>query len=319
MRLLIAYSAEQWGHDDVLSAFIGALAQLPKFFEPLQTLALNVDHENLPSDESFDAVICINALAWYIKNRADLKGRPWVCVVSFAMHDLHEFVRNISSAHDMGISAMFTNVATFVKQCSAAWPAAFMSRPSNIQEFKERTSSPRKYTFGTVLPNIVDRDFSQLLLTQRYVTELKPSWELGIWVHETETKFLPKELEHLAVPTFNLASAYDAIEYFIPAPRITDLRVGTMASEVIEAIARGCAPLLFVNPRLNEMDKYVSPHFTSLSAYKDAIKSIVGGTTMVDTQRVNHLLPTPASCATQIWTAYIRWMTNNATAARNEV
>ncbi len=311
MKLLIAYSDEQWGYDDALSAFIKALNQVPAFIGPHTTLALAVDRETLPSDVSFDAVICVNALSWYIENRIKLKGRPWVGIVSFAMQDLHEFVRNISSAHDMGIGAMFTNCQTFVKQCSAVWPVAFMRRPSLTLIPELRCTKTRPTKFGTVLPNVLDRDFSQLALTIRYLQELKEGWQLSTFVREDDMHKLPDAVRPNRVALRDIDDAYSSIEYFIPAPRITDLRVGLPAYEVIEAIAHGCAPLLFTNPRVNELDRYVSPHFTSLSSYKDAIKSILGGAVMVDTSSVTHLLPPPQLCATQVWSAFVRWMSNN--------
>ena len=321
MNILIVHSTEQWGHDNVLGPFIDCLATPPSYItSKANFITLDADENEVVdlSDVVFDVVLCINAMPWYLKNRTAFKGRPWVGTISFAAHDLHEFLRNINAATDLGINAMFTNCANFVKQCSAVWPVAFTLRPSVYTAVPQKERK-RRAKFGSILPNIVDRDFSQIELTIRYLKELNYKDEFALWIHEDEKRKLPEGLEEVALVGEDLTSLYGIIDYIIPAPRISDLRIGTPPSEVLEAVARGCKPLLFTNPRVNALDKYVSPHFTSLSSYKDAIKSILAGNHIIELQDVTALLPVPAVVSAQIWTAYVRWISNNATTAGLEV
>ena len=111
MKILFVYSVLQTGFDPVIPALIQELQ-----------IGNTVTYQSAENDvatscvcdicqEEYDAVILVDALRWYLKNRLKLVGRPWVCLVSFSFETLTPYIR-IPSA-DSGVNAIFSNCPVF--------------------------------------------------------------------------------------------------------------------------------------------------------------------------------------------------------------
>lgn len=315
MKTLIVYSQTQFGFDPVLPALLEALRNTGVNYSEASTIDADA-HDGLPShlvEVEFDAVICMDAIHWFFQNRTMLLGRPWVCVIAFSMRDVMELRHSISKSLELGIHAIFTSSVHFVSDTSAIHPTVYARRPSSIWTWQKPTID-RKWVsvFGCVLPNIEDRDFSQLL----YVSErIKDPEELKIYVDVHEKQELPEALRQHRAYAENLFGHYDDFAYYIPAPRITDYRIGHPPYEILEAIERGCQPILVRHPIIPTLHELVSPQFNSLNDLDAAIDQAMFESLSIEMNSARKHMSQPADLQSQVWQAYARWRANNAPAS----
>jgi hypothetical protein len=174
--------------------------------------------------------------------------------------------------NETGITVVFSNCAHFVSQISHVMPAMFYWRPLPANLVPTNTDR----MIGCVLPNIVDRDFCLLDLAASAMNKAGRGDKFVIYTRDNDDWKLPDSLEKYRKPysVGGEAAAYQSIKFYIPAPRITDYRVGIVPPEIIRACAYGCQPLLIYHPALAPLQKIVNPIVTSLKDYKDHIKDI---------------------------------------------
>lgn len=322
MKILIVYSQTQFGFNPVLPRLIDALGD--PGFEPVQSLVVinsDVVH-GLPHDAvdvAFDAVICIDSLQWFFQNRTTLSGRPWVAVMAFAVIDALELMQSIPRSLELGINAIFTSCAAFVDQTSALVPAVFTKQPSAVWGLDlshEIDPLDREVKFGTVLPNVEDRDFSQLIFTLEHLKEAGREGKFTLFVDDREQMRVPEVLApYVTRVADDLFSCFQKIVFFIPAPRITNYRLAVPPPEIFEALERGCFPLLMRHPLMNALHLLVSPQFANLSEYTAALQQACTVGLPMDLNSAKPYISTPYDVRTQVWFAYARWRANNATPA----
>jgi hypothetical protein len=163
--------------------------------------------------------------------------------------------------------------------------------------------------FGTVLPNVVDRDFSQLKWTADFLAPEGHDAKLKIFISSAEKMRLPPSLDKYAVRVPDVFEHYQSIRYFIPAPRIIDYRGGILPPEVIQAAHNGCQPMMIFHPLLSKMESSLTL-FRSLTAYGEGLKTALNGDDAVTVSLAQDMCPAPRVLAEQVWTAYTRWKAN---------
>lgn len=202
------------------------------------------------------------ALRWYVRNRASIPGRPWVGALSWCFDDLMSIIADKAvpgiNLIDAGINALWTNCPAYVQQTSAAYQCTFNHKPlSSIPVF-----AAKRHKFAAILPNVRDRDFSQLLWTLRRLKKLMPlrfnDGDCGpkICLSKGAQERLPDQVVDLlgedniirVAHGEILESVYDMYEYVINVPRITDIRGGVVPPEIYLAIQHGCIPLVIHHP-----------------------------------------------------------------------
>ncbi|MBV6342719.1 hypothetical protein [Candidatus Magnetobacterium casense] len=313
MRALVAYSLKQTGRDPVLLTLAEELRKIAngRAGLPIESGEAGweveiycVESDDIPPVD-YDMIVLVDAIEWYFSHRFTLPGRPWVCLLSLHLESVIPILRGVSSAFDAGINAIFTNSPAFVSHMSAAIPTSFIWQPVD-RRFLSLPGGSRPVKFGTVIPNVIDRDFSQVLMTHAFLKS-KGYTGVDVYLPESETMRLPDEAgNQVKVSDANLFDAFSQVEYYIPAPRITDLRGGIIPTELMQAFASGCIPLVFFHPLLNPLKDMVSPLFTSLESYKASVGHIARGGSVGTVSVQNDMLPSPRQVADRIWVAYKR-------------
>lgn len=263
MNILIAYSSKQLGPD----AFISELVQQCKKLN--EVVAIDVSKENTGNGDAaeYDIILVIDATEWYIKNKLKLKGRPWVCVMSFSFESLIPFLSVVAS--DLGVHAMICNSGAFVAKCSAMLPTMFHWKP-----VPQSSLVGTHTTIGSVLPNVMDRDFCLIAYVYGFMHSRGIPFKLFMAPGALESR-LPQELEGIQIETFtDEIEVYKTLSYYVPAPRITDYRVGVIPPEMIKAMAYGCKPLSMWHPSLGTIKEVVNPLFDSFDRFKGVLADI---------------------------------------------
>lgn len=317
MRILIAFSGDLLGYDPVITAIMDEFRTVDSFHQldvvdvcrPVEQLmpVLTKDH---------DMVILMNATAWYLKNRLALSGRFKTFLFSFCMEDFLALLQTQTSPQDLMLHGIFTNGEVFMKNVSAAIPARFQWKPCATVDLSNRLES--ELVLGTVLPNVLDRDFSQLVLTIEALTP-ETANKFKIFLAADEKMRLPGALEPFAVrvPRETLFTCYTLFTHFIPAPRITDYRVGILPAEYMQAIISGCRPMLFHHPLTIGLESIVRPIFRSLVSYEKAVLDVLEGVDPIKVEHANYgdgnFLTTPARVVEDLLTIYDRLNANAST------
>lgn len=243
------------------------------------------------------------ALKWYTDMRIRIPGRPMFCALSWSAADLFNLVTPVDGLLDSGLHAIFTNCEEFVKQSTAALPVTYQMKPLSPPLPRDADMA----TFGTVLPNVADRDFSQLIYTNKF---LRPHGSgVTIFIRKDEHKRLPEDLSNFCTRVDDIERAYRQVKYFIPAPRITDYRAGLFPPEVTQAIKYGCLPLIIHHPIL-EQNHGVTPMFNSLTKYDMALKLAFQGNAPVSVRVPATDADTHFNLATRVTQAYRRFKAN---------
>lgn len=299
MKVLLLYSSRNSGPDPVIPELFKALGGDGAMFDIC---------ENLPiPDGEFDITIAYNALEWYAAHRLILPSRSWNCVLSFCFADLTTLLRLNAVVPESGVQLVITNCSEFVRQISAIVPSQFSFKPlvSCLPTESQRT-------FGCVLPNVEDRDFSQLIWTFNFLEELQKPFTACICLAESEKRRLPAGLQRyiLRIPDDSLFRAFGSIKYFVPAPRITDYRGGIIPPEIIEAAAAGSVPLIIKHPLLESISSLI-PMYESLTLYEEQLRFLMEEGTVVDKINLpSSFAPAPKDIALMITRAHVRWMAN---------
>lgn len=307
MNCLLVHNPEQ-GHSYHLAEVASALSG--KFKTKFSVMTTD---DELPKD-TVDVVILWCAIRWWKANRAKLTGRPWVCAVSWCFDDLLDVTTPGMGQVDAGINSVVCNCKQYVLQTSAAFASSFALPPvydpgfGMLPGYKASTMRS-SFQFGTVLPNIVDRDFSQLILTRQLVDKHfgpdAAATKIVIMTRANERMRLPAELADLPMGTID-ENAYKKMFYFIPVPRITDYRGGVMPAEILRALQEGTIPLMFNHPVLPHKLRYMRT-FSSVKQYSEAIAS-VNETRMLNSDGVTVSGCKPEQLAIKLSEDYAEWL-----------
>lgn len=310
MNILVTYSSLLTGQDPAIRVLVSEL----EHFASAKVTLLDV-HENpsLPEDapeEGYAAILLVETTSWYADNCLILKGRPWVGLVALSLDGVLPFLRDQLSLVDSAIRAIFSTSSAFVTQVSAAVPALFTWKPIVVPTAPAEVET----IFGSVLINVLDRDFSQLLVTLKVLKEQWNPEALKIFVCDKEKMRIPDQLvENVRfVCADALWSAFKGIKYYVPAPRITDIRSGIIPSDLMQAAASGAQLLLIDHPLLRPISAEVNPMFKSVKSYSNAVADIAAGSEVVTTSLSDEVKPPPRRLASQIWAALKRYRDENA-------
>lgn len=311
MNILVAYSSLQLGFDPIVKEFAFELSKRG------DNVVLFAVEGNIPKEVfevDFDIVILMEALSWYLKNRLRIIGRPWVGLVAFSFSTLAPYVS--MPIADSGVHAIFSNCQVFVTQSNQQIPALFAWKPI-LKAWSEPDTNYR-IKLGTVLPNILDRDFSALVLASKIFKEAGHPEDFRVFVRADESMRLPADLEQHAVEYHEDGEirAFKALDYFLLSPRITDYRAGLTPPEVFKAIECGCTPLLVYHPALDCLKESVQPMCHSLMHFKSSLSALAQTDIPIDRLVTASIPPnmrvTVSEYVEKIMLGYQRWRVNAA-------
>jgi hypothetical protein len=311
MNVLVAYSSKVLGHDGIINEIREDLS-LRKFDDSeTHVTVINVDEldsENALQND-YGALIFIDALDWYTTNRLKIVGQPWICVVSFSFASLVSLMQTAIS--DTGINTLFSNSTVFVDRCGPTVPAMFTWKPIH----KPVSGLTIGDKIGCVLQNIEDRDFCLLDLVYKELKKLGKEDRFVIYLDANEKGRLPDSLQESGrvIPYFfaqESDQSYFNLEFYIPAPRITDYRVGMIPPEYIKAMHYGCKPLLLWHPALQPLNGVITPIFSSLKDYREAIREVATSSKDIIVKLPENYVLTTDKFSKGIVAAYQRWKTN---------
>jgi len=309
MRTALVYSESQLGFDPAVQEFLEALFSNYHFKSVSEVIKAD-DGKGII--EACDVIILIDSLEWYLANKLKIKGRPWVCMLSFCFEPNITLMTN--PINETGIAVVISSCAHFVNQVSHVLPAMFAWRPV------PSNASPSKFEpeiIGCVLPNTFDRDFCLLDMAAKIKDSLCSETKFEIFAREDDKYKLPASLEiyRHTYPPGEEAKAYQSIKFYIPAPRITDYRVGIVPPEIIRACTYGCQPLLIYHPALAPLQACVNPMFTSIKDYKARLNEVFTWKpgeklNIVSTSIPKEMKPTAESLVNTVALAHQRWKAN---------
>jgi hypothetical protein len=311
VNVLVAYSKNFLGHDGILVEILEELA-LSKFDDTHTSVsAVNVDDDDAAAalQNDYGAIILIDAVDWYTLNRLKIVGQPWICVVSFSFASLTSLIRTAMS--DTGINTIFSNSTVFINRCGPTVPVMFSWKPIH----KPVQSLNPELKIGCVLPNIEDRDFCLLDLVYKELKKLGKEDLFAIYLDKNAKGSLPLDLQNSGrITVYDSAlgadQAYFNLEFYIPAPRITDYRVGMIPPEYIRAMHFGCKPLLLWHPALQPLTGYVTPILSSIKEYKEAIIEAATSKKDVIVKLPENFILSTEKFSKGIVASYQRWKTN---------
>lgn len=303
MNILVLHSSQQMGPDPV----VGAICQEFSGQAGNKVVAVDVDDDVRPvSQTEFNLVVILSALDWFLRERLAIGGRFTACAASFGLDDFLSLMRVNLQLHELGLKAVYSNCAQGVRQVTAAVPVKFVYKPVTVLKPPPLTPANPPVVFGTVLPNVADRDFSQVKWTRDFVKKNNGS-DFKIYISKSEKMRLPADLEECAVRvTDNVFQYFGAVKYFVPAPRITDYRAGVIPPEIIQAMASGSKPLLIGHPNIRLLEKDIEPLSLSLGEYGALLLSLIKGTSEVRSTAGIDYMTTPRSFCESILMAYHR-------------
>lgn len=311
MNILLVYSTRQQGHDP----FVFRLVEQLSAEAGRQVFSLDADAgKTLLGQTKFDLLIVLNAVHWYILHRLSICGTPQVAIASFTGDDVHELMGSLDAIR-ANETTIFTNCYALQKQLEATFSVVYVLKPVVVPtnpDFKPEDS----VALGTVLPNIRDRDFSLIEYVSAYLKERHPKQQFPIIVSAEEKFRLPKSLEEWRTPVApdSLYFSFSYMRTYVPALRLTDLKVGVIGCELWQVLAGGCGLLLPNHPLLMSISAY-TPCFASLADLDRQIEAALKDGPQMRAQSVSDGV---SNFVTKIWD-YCVVGVSNAAAAGTEV
>lgn len=315
MNVALLYDFEQIGHSQLLPQLANALRTMFSADAAIYPVAAEGECiSNLP-DLDFDVIVLLDALKAYFRHRLEFKGRPWVCLYSMCGSTMAQF--RMRKADESGIRAIISNCANAVQQLNNVVPSLFFW-PAVPTSGVRSADAP----VGCVLPNVEDRDFCLMDAAAKVYGEefnqQRAKRKLSLFLPAiissalTDTAGLSSNLMTFC-EMHNFSSVYDEsaawdLRYYIPAPRLTDYRLGVVPPDILRACAYGIKPLLIYHKVLEPLQPYVTM-YTSWDAYTAALRELftTGEVAAAKVPRLpDNLIPLVGELASAIATAYHR-------------
>ncbi len=263
MRCLLVHDSSQ-GHSNDL----GILP--PLLSDPCVVHEVEAPLVPTITDQEFDVIVLWCAVKWWKENKTRIKGRPWICAASWCFDDTTHLTTPGMGQVDAGVHFVITNCLEYVQQSGAAFSTYYALKPLYLSH----PSTVALSLFGTVLPNIKDRDFSQLIYTRSYLLAMRDEKYVNenLAIRRTDAAMrVPEILEpYVKTGPLHRLSGFSGIKYFIPAPRITDYRGGVFPPEIYEAVAYEATPLVIKHPVLERQTLSI-PLYRNLTEYNAAL------------------------------------------------
>jgi len=277
METLILYSSERVG--DTLAEELLACFPATQVDQTTATLVDSDSQKQLdeldPEKYQPDIVVVLESLDAYISHRLRIGGRPWVLVASFTFDDVYSLYSNTLSLPELGIDAFVSNCQTFLKNMTSMIPSRFCWRPVPTLPLAEE----RGRDIGLVLNNLLDRDFALVDHAAKVLKGAGLDDKLAVYYHDRVDKDrLPGRVRDYAISySGDGAQQWSMLKYFLPAPRITDLRGGVVPTEILKALAYGCHPITMVHNALPSLPNIYVPHLVRLNELEEAVLEAARG------------------------------------------
>lgn len=247
-------------------------AELGKFYGTVAVPAESMA-DAFASDKELERIILLDCLEPYLANRLKVKGRPWVCLISSVFVDLYSTYRTGLKAGELNVHAIFSNCGTFVAGAQKQLNMRSSGEDAEIDiRFSYRPVVRRdlmpEYAFACSVPNVEDRDWS--------LAKIVADGVCGKAVGPLAVCLPDGTLNRNRVPidgaSFILCVDDVDARYYVPAPRITDYRVGVIPHEMLSIMASGGIMLAVKHPVLTEVLPFLLG-FDSLSALSEFLRS----------------------------------------------
>ena len=265
-------------------------------------------------ENTWDIIVVYNAMEPYLANRFNIKGRPWICSASFHFEDTHTFYQGSIPIAEMGLDALFTNCQPFVERAAPHIPTKFMWPPLGHPE--GYNGYRLGYKIGSYVPNISDRDFSQIELCYQLLKSRGLEGNFSVFspiADELKAAFPDAGFTESIIPDKN---TYGNIPFFVPAPRISDILYGVIDDVLLSAIMNGSKPLLIRHGKFPQLTEWIKPMFESVLELELKLISICEGNTDIldiEARRLFEPGDTDRDFVNAVITAYKRKAANGTT------
>lgn len=296
MNVLLVYSSGSMGEDPVMRAIAQAFTDHHVVLGDSSDRGFKIERD--PTE--YDLVLTLDASRWYFRNRLAIRGQYTAYLGSFCMGDLYRILEQQESLADLGVGSVFTNCFAFSQQVNPGVPVVYLWKP--MVPIARDPKAPKQFPFGTVIPNIADRDFSLVALVAKWVKANGKGVPFPIFVPDSERARLPKALEEFRVPVLPSAlfACWTYIHNYIPAIRITDYRGGVVPAELIQAIMAGVPPVIIAHPIVVPLEGTVEPLYSSLTQLRAALPYGLQAKPMAKINVKPEFLPTPEHFVEQV-------------------
>lgn len=304
-NVLLVYSTKNMGYDPVIPALRDRLVGHEVVIGDMDDRGFKIERD--PTE--YDLVITMDASLWYFRNRLAIRGRFMTCLASFCMGDLYHVLQQEDLA-DLGVGAIFTNSYAFSQQIKPGIPVVYTWKP--VVPVLPDANAEKSFPFGTIIPNIADRDFSLVAVVAKWVKANGKGIPFPIFIPESERARLPASLEEFRVPVgpSQLFTCWTYIKNFVPAPRITDYRGGIIPIELIQAAVSGVPPVVISHPIVAPLGGTIEPLYSSMTQLRNALPAGLEGKPMAEIRLKSELLPSAEQFMGQVIMAFLDWRQN---------
>jgi hypothetical protein len=313
MNILLVYSTRNMGYDPVIPAICDCLRGHSVTVGDMDDRGFKIERD----PEEYELVLTMDASSWYFNNRLAIRGSFMACLSSFCMGDLYRILQQ-EDLPGLGIGAIFSNCYAFQQQIKPGIPVFYTWKP--VTPVMPDANAPKSFPFGTIIPNIADRDFSLVALVAKWVKVNGKGIPFPIFVPESERARLPSSLEEFRVPVgpSQLFECWTYLKNYIPATRITDYRGGIIPVELVQAALSGVPPVIIAHPIVMPLSGTIEPLYSAMSQLRHMLPTGLEGRPMAEIRLKPDLLPTPERFVEQVIMAYRTWR-NDATPGRTPV
>lgn len=283
MSVLVVYSSSQNGYDPVVPS-------LCNFFDGVP---LNVDFFDASVlEKSYDMVLIIDCVDWYMGNRLKLQGRPWICLAAFQFATLTTFL--VNNVPDSGIDFFISNCKTFIDQVSNTLPALFSYKPV----VRRKLFGSDRQLIGTILSNVEDRDFSMLARAYAQISRVTDAAKrFAIFLPDTNKMALPAVFKSANVVVYDSDNLYwhhaSTLRAAVLTPRVTDYRSGILPPELISWQEMGIEVTGIHHQAISRLDQLMNMPRT-LTDFDTHIDEILNGSDSFTSQLPPELRPSVA-------------------------
>jgi len=306
-NVLIVYSTKNMGYDPVIPALCARLAGYTVDVGDMDDRGFKIEH----NPREYDLVLTLDASLWYFRNRLAINGRFMTCLASFCMGDLYHVLQQEDLA-GLGVCAVFTNSYAFSQQIKPGIPVVYTWKP--VVPVLPDANAEKSFPFGTIIPNIADRDFSLVAVVAQWVKANGNGISFPIFVPDSERTRLPASLEEFRVPVgpSQLFTCWTYLKNYVPATRITDYRGGIIPVELVQAAVSGVPPVVISHPIVAPLGGTIEPLYSSMMQLRAALSAGLAGKRMAEIRLKSELLPSAEQFMGQVMMAFMDWRQNAA-------
>lgn len=304
-NVLLVYSTKNMGYDPVIPVLRDLLVGHNVTIGDMDDRGFKIERD--PTE--YELVLTLDASLWYFRHRLAIRGQFMTCLASFCMGDLYHMLQQEDLA-GLGVNAIFTNSYAFSQQIKPGIPVIYTWKP--VVPVPPDPKAEKSFPFGTIIPNIADRDFSLVAVVAKWVKAHGKGIPFPIFVPESERARLPSALEEFRVPVgpSQLFTCWTYLKNYIPATRITDYRGGIIPVELIQAAVSGVPPVVIAHPIVVPLGGTIDPLYSSLTQLRKVLPAGLEGKPMAEIRLKAALLPTAEQFLNQVKMVLADWRQN---------